>query len=273
MEHISKHLQSVEVSQQEQKTSLMKVKNTLEPYEAQVLDLKYKAPRFNKLSETDLQVTARALLFKIHVVTGWVMSEDKTHREVLLDQFAKKLVESYSTINSEEFEYAMRTYGPEIKDWGKQMNLSLIDEVMAQYGAYRREISNREEQKASRITEAPKQSDITNQDWYNETKKQVKEKKLTVDFVPVELYEWALKNDLIDPTKEEKWDYFLQAINLRQSKIYADLMLFNTDKSTIKLWEDFMRMKGNQCFEGDELQRLRTLSKRLLLFDHMKNED
>lgn len=115
-----------------------------------------------------------------------------------------------------------------------------------------------------------KVSDITNQDWFNETKKQVQEKKLTVDFVPVELYEWALKEGLINPTTAEKWDYMLQAINLRQGKLYADLMMDGESKANIHLWTEFMRMKKNECFEGDELKRLRSLSKKLILFDYMK---
>lgn len=219
----------------------------------------------------EVEVSARALLIKMHVITGWVMSEDANLRNILLDQFCKKLVESYADTNADEFEYAIRTYGTVVKDWGKKMNLSLVDEVMSPYLTKRVELSQIEEQKKTpRMLEEGKLSNITNQDWFNDTKSQVKNKKLTVEFVPLELYEWAIKEQIINPSVQEKWDYFLQAINIRQAKLYADLMLDGSNKEAIRLYTEFMNMKTAQCFEGDELLRLRNTAKKLILFDYYK---
>lgn len=89
---------------------------------------------------------SKAILVRIHVITGWTLPTDSL-LNVLVDQFQKKLIESYPLINSEEIEYAFRNYGTVVKDWGKSMNLSLIDEVLIPYMDERRKASEVEERK------------------------------------------------------------------------------------------------------------------------------
>lgn len=67
--------------------------------------------------------------------------------KILLDQFVKKLIESYPNVNPEEIEYAFRNYGTTVKDWGKSMNLSLIDEVMMPYLSDRKHLSHELEER------------------------------------------------------------------------------------------------------------------------------
>lgn len=66
---------------------------------------------------------------------------------VLLDQFNKKIVEDYPTVTSEEITYAFRSNGHEVKEWGKALNISLIDDVMVPYLEKRIQVSRVEEQK------------------------------------------------------------------------------------------------------------------------------
>jgi hypothetical protein len=80
------------------------------------------------------------LLLKIHVITGWAIPE-KEFLDILLDQFVKKCMESYARINPDEIEYAFRNKPEHIKDWGKTMSLSLMDEVILPYIAKRFDIS------------------------------------------------------------------------------------------------------------------------------------
>ena len=84
-----------------------------------------------------LVLHAQALLLKIHVITGWRIPENETLLTVLQDQFYKKLIEDYANVNVQEIEYAFRRFGTAIKDWGKDVNLNLIDTVMVQYLAER----------------------------------------------------------------------------------------------------------------------------------------
>ncbi len=94
----------------------------------------------------EITYNAVHLLLKIHVITGWEVPQNEM-MEILVDQFKKKITESYPMINCDEIEYAFRNKPLEIKEWGKAMNISLIDEVIQPYMATRFELSKFEEQK------------------------------------------------------------------------------------------------------------------------------
>lgn len=83
-------------------------------------------------------------MVKVHIITGWVLPE-KSFIEIFIDQFTKKLLEDYDHLNVDEIEYAFRSTGTMVKDWGKAMNLALIDEVLRPYVAQRFEASAAEE--------------------------------------------------------------------------------------------------------------------------------
>ena len=105
-----------------------------------------------------LVLHAQALLLKIHVITGWRIPENETLLTVLQDQFYKKLIEDYANVNVQEIEYAFRRFGTAIKDWGKDVNLNLIDTVMVQYLAERKSVSDMEEN-LKQLPEKPKPTD------------------------------------------------------------------------------------------------------------------
>lgn len=98
------------------------------------------------MDANELSLWPNALLIKIHVITGWVMPE-KALFNILVDQFQKKLIEDYGNLNTEEIEYAFRKFGTVIKDWGKEMNLNLVDQVLIPYLQERIEASQNEEKK------------------------------------------------------------------------------------------------------------------------------
>lgn len=98
------------------------------------------------MAPAELFNQAATLLVKIHVITGWEIPQ-KELMDILIDQFCKKILESYPKINTDEIEYAFRNKPIEIKEWGKAMNLSLIDEVIQPYLSMRFEVSKIEEQK------------------------------------------------------------------------------------------------------------------------------
>lgn len=111
-----------------------------------MVELRYKAPMLQNVSENELKMWSKALLLKIHVITGWVIPDNEM-LNILLDQFEKKLVEDYADMNSEEIEYAFRRKGTSVKDWGKSMNLSLIDTVLLPYVSERSELFKAVERK------------------------------------------------------------------------------------------------------------------------------
>lgn len=109
-----------------------------------MLAKKYASPQIGAMNDQQKSMWSKALLLKIHVITGWVIP-DSDLINILVDQFEKKLTEDYGNMNTDEIEYAFRQSGTTTKDWGKQMNLSLIDEVLIPYRELRSVLSMQEE--------------------------------------------------------------------------------------------------------------------------------
>jgi len=85
------------------------------------------------MSDTEVSLWSKALLIKIHVITGWVIPDSESMMNILVEQFEKHLAESFGMLNTEEIEYAFRSLGTTIEDWGKNMNLNLTDKVLLKY--------------------------------------------------------------------------------------------------------------------------------------------
>jgi hypothetical protein len=115
-----------------------------------MLALKYSSPRICDMDMNLQSMWAKSLLLKIHVITGWVIP-DTDLLTILIDQFEKKLIENYGMLNVEEIEYAFRNGGTIVKDWGKSMNLALIDEVLIPYLNHRFNLSMTEEERKAAI--------------------------------------------------------------------------------------------------------------------------
>jgi hypothetical protein len=98
------------------------------------------------MTEAELQSSVKQTLLKIHVITGWNMPPNELML-ILVDQFAKKVLESYPNVTAEEIEYAFRSEGHSVKEWGKSLSISLIDDVMLPYLSKRFEVSRFEESK------------------------------------------------------------------------------------------------------------------------------
>src|SRR5438105_6604094 len=125
------------------------LKNTLTTEEYRICKLQYKEQPFARMSPENVKGHSTGLLIKISIITGWTIPEQKEIKTVLYDQFSKKLVEDYGSLNVQEIEYAVRNYGTTVKDWGKSINLSLIDQAIEPYLHKRAAIRKLEESAAN----------------------------------------------------------------------------------------------------------------------------
>lgn len=123
--------------------------------EQQLLAVKYEKPPIAKMTDDELILHTQGIMFKVHVITGWEIPDDEFYVSVLKDQLFKKLKEDYAHVSVSEIEYAFRTYGTSVKDWGKSMNLKLFDEVMNMYLTARKVINEYEERLAPALPQAP----------------------------------------------------------------------------------------------------------------------
>ena len=96
------------------------------------------------LTPPELLTEAAKCLLSIHVITGWVLPDDKNYVKELTNEFRLKLAEDFETLNFSEIKYAFRRAAGK-KDWGKNMNLALLSEVLAEYSDERRRASAEEE--------------------------------------------------------------------------------------------------------------------------------
>lgn len=112
-----------------------------------MLAVKYAAKPIRDVPADQLAKEAKALIGRIHVISGWNVPDDKYFLQILTNEFTKLLAESYKDLNVEEIAYAVRNYGLDVKDWGKNMNLSLIDKPISEYRRVRQCLSEVEERK------------------------------------------------------------------------------------------------------------------------------
>lgn len=122
----------------------LKATSVLTNDEKIIIEKKYASKKINFLSDVERLFAVKNILLKIHVITGWVLPTSEL-MNVLIDQFYKKIIEDYSELNPDEIEFAFRNKGTILKDWGKEINLNLIDEILIPYVNSRFEISKKEE--------------------------------------------------------------------------------------------------------------------------------
>jgi hypothetical protein len=113
--------------------------------EKKVIEYKYASPKISEMSPQELQAWGKALALKIHVITGWSIPNHEALLNILQDQLMKSFQEKFSDLNPDEIEYAFRSR-TDVQDWGKQMNLQLIDSVLMPYLNERYRISDQERQ-------------------------------------------------------------------------------------------------------------------------------
>lgn len=173
------------------------------------------------MGEQNLWAYAKATLLKIHVITGWTIPKDELMK-ILLDQFIKKIKESYPNTNPEEWEYAFRNYGTTVKDWGKSMNLALIDEVMLPYLSDRKHLSHEVEERSSEpppITiYTDEQLDNLHRKWTEEFYQQIR--KGIVKEIP-DLSRAILTKDGLIKNGGEAEEFFTARLNKGSENIYV----------------------------------------------------
>jgi hypothetical protein len=216
------------------------------------------------MDENEIHFLSKGLLLKLNVITGWALP-DAEYLIVLLDQFRKKMIESYSTVNADEVEYAFRTFGTQVKDWGKQMNLSLIDEVMIPYLAQRSEVSKIEEQKKVELPPSKEDmSDEAMEKWLIDLKAQ----KTPFDLLPAQLYQWMVDKGKIWTAHTDN-AILMEAIAYRKGQILKSLEERPGDRALLYDKKAFAEMLTQGWFEGAEKSRLETIAKRILIWDYL----
>jgi trans-2-enoyl-CoA reductase len=234
------------------------------PQEAKIVDLKYSAKRFGQMEPDERQMSCTKILMTISVITGWTIPKPGPMLDILSEQFEKKMTEAYENINMDEVEYAFRNKGLDIKDWGKALNLSLIDEVLKPYLHNRADLSMQEEQIKNQIPKEELEktpSLMSDEDW-EEWLEDIS--KYEVNKIPCDSYEYLVRKEKISLSPKDKHDYMARAIEYIASTIEP------TSLDGI----EFLKMKQKGEYSAAVTGTLITIAKRLIVFDYFhKNEN
>jgi hypothetical protein len=205
---------------QEQNSFSKKLEAVLAPEEKHIVGLKYKSKQFYKMTPSELVTECQILILKISVITGWGIPIDE-FQLILTDQFCKKIIESYSTTNVDEIEHAFRNKSIEIKDWGKNFNLSLLDEVLLPYLDKRFNISTVEE----KIKTMPIQIIYTDEEIKNQRREEIEKtfQAMKKGYYPIlhKYFKEVLLSDELISEEVSIGEFFVRKLNSNTENIYV----------------------------------------------------
>lgn len=176
----------------------------------------------SRLDPDKLAKEVKALIIKMNIITGWTYPDDNLYQAILEDQLRKKLTEDYPDLNFTEMEYAFRHFGTVVKDWGKSINLSLIDEVLITYKQSRMEVSNKEE----RTVKPPEQVIYTDEQLEYFVREDIENfyQRLRDGWIPKHVPEYfraMLVKDGLMKEDDKLADFFVQRLGKGFANIYV----------------------------------------------------
>lgn len=227
MEHVSEtiktQLSNLEIEKMPEQTSSQKslVRRSAATPEQEIIKRKYQSKQIGNMTPAEVNLWGQGLLLKIHVITGWEIPQGQL-MEILVDQFQKKLVESYPDMNVDEIEYAFR-HDTGVKDWGKTMNLALIDEVLMPYLGKRIRLGHELEE---RNLPNPPQRILTDEELYNEHRRDVEMffQRLRKGWIPEKIPDYfkaILVRDKLIKQEENTVDFFVTRLGHGSENIYV----------------------------------------------------
>lgn len=229
--------------------------------ENQIIEKKYAAVQFGRMTEPERVLVAYSILLKIHVITGWTIPASDEFMDILVGQFQKKLDENYEKLNAEEIEYAFRNRGLQIKDWGKSLNLTMIDEVMLPYLQNRFDLSHVEETLMAKFAgRLDEKKEVTPEEWEEWL---IDLPNYPFEYLPGSAYDYLVRQGVIILTNGEKHALMEKAVGYLLAHLppgSKDLVAFHT-------------MQDEGVYSAEVTATLVTISKRFALKNYfIKNE-
>jgi len=227
------------------------------PEDNRVIEMKYAGVPFGKMNDEQRQLSAHSILLKIHAITGWTIPLSDELIEILVGQLSLKLNERYRNVNEAEIEYAFRNRGIENKDWGKALNLTLIDEIMMPYLNNRFDLSRAEESLFHKYSHAIEdKKELTEEEWA-EWIEDVR--KYDFKIIPCAIYDYLLRKELLILSNKQKHEYMERSI----------AHLTGTLEPLTKEMIDFALMKKEGVYSAEITATLITISKRFAVQDYL----
>ena len=208
----------------------------------------------------ELDLTTNRIIIKISMITGWTIPASEEMFDMLVDQLSKKMIESYPNLNEEEVEYAFRNKGLNIKDWGKSLNLVMIDEVLMPYLDNRFDLSMQEEKIKDQPPVSQETKTMTDEEWEEWL---LDISKYSINKIPCDSYSYLERTGKIKLTTEEKHNY------MKRSIAHLSGILDPLSREGI----EFSKMKVAGIYSAEVTGSLITYSKRLAVYDYFNKQN
>jgi len=88
-----------------------------------------------------------------------------------------------------------------------------------------------------------------------------------LEFVPEALYDYAVKSGKMQPSPEAKFAALEKAAAYREGQLMREVEA-KTTIDNLQALEHFRAMRKNGCIKGKEIDRVKSLAKKLLFFEH-----
>lgn len=177
----------------------------------------------------DLTREVMGVLVRINAITGWKLPDNEDVLSALVKEMTIYLTDTRGDLTSDEIAYSVRNYGLTVKDWGKNLNISLIDQCVCEYKEKRYEASIEEEraaidQKQAKIESLPS----GNTDWsdyWGTLLKKAENGQIRNEFISTVFYDWLIKTPMMGfaPTPKEIKETFREAAGIYKAEVQVAL--------------------------------------------------
>lgn len=105
-------------------------------------------------------------------------------------------------------------------------------------------------------------------EWINEWSKKTD---INVDLIPLCFYDFMVTTDMIEVSKQMKWDYWNKAIQAVKTELSMEIPACKTTDA-LKLFSEFETMEKDKMFSPKIHSRLENKSKKLIIFDYFRKK-
>lgn len=140
--------------------------------------------------------------------------------------------------------------------------------------AYRIWAAKKHKEIVKEILPEPEKEDLNNktmQDWWNDVSKRVRHYGMKYHFVSIQLYDWAKESGLIENSGIQKSAMMKLAVESRIAELISKYKMDPAAEIKKEL-EDFQRMNKFSLVEAYYAEVVKTLAKRLMVYEMMKLE-
>lgn len=175
----------------------------------------------------DLTREVMGILVRINAITGWKLPDNEDVLSALIREMTIYLTEKRGDLTSDEIAYSIRNYGLTVKDWGKNLNITLIDQCVCEYKEKRYDASIEEEraaieQKHAKIELSPA-SKIDWSDYWQRLLEGAKNGQIRNEFISTYFYDWLRGKMGFDPTPIEIKESFRECAGMYKHQIQEAL--------------------------------------------------